>query len=116
MKLSEMTTVQLADCLCDLAEPVANIMNDKAVVEALKTASLAARDANSAPLDIYKPIVARLLPGLLKSRRKDTFAVIAALTGKTIKEIETQNGFLTIKEARESWDEELRDFFAQARA
>jgi len=36
MKLSEMTTVQLADCLCDLAEPVASIMNDKAVVEALK--------------------------------------------------------------------------------
>lgn len=116
MKLSEMNTVQLADCLCDLAEPVASIMNDKAVIEALKAASLAARDANNTPLDVYKPIVARLLPGLLKTRRKDTFAVIAALTGKTIKEIETQNGFLTIKEARESWDEELRDFFAQARA
>jgi len=113
MRLSEMTTDQMADTLILLAEPIANIATDASVSAALASYTKASK-AGQTVAETFGNMIGKLAPALLKSHRADLYAVVAALTGKTVEAIGAQKGLQTIADIRESFDGELADFFKSA--
>lgn len=110
MKLNEMTTDQLAEALCELADPVDHICRDAAVTEKLKKL---AQDAENGMMMIEKlgATVAIWIPALLKDHREDFYKIVSVLTGESVSEIAKGNGMETIKKAREALNGEVLDFF-----
>lgn len=112
MKLSEMNTDQLADALCAIAEPMERIGADDEYNK--KIAEFAKRQKgaeNVTRLESLTGAISSTIPWLLSRHRKDVFAILAVLTGKSVAEIEAQNGFMTIRDARSCIDGELIGFF-----
>lgn len=112
MKLSEMNTAQFAECLCEIAPPLCAIAQDEAVAAAMDKA--AHLDSSKPLVLVFGQMISALIPALLKDHRDDVFAVLAALTGKSVKQLAAQNGLKTIREARECIDREFIDFFTSA--
>lgn len=113
MKLSEMSTDQMADVLVQIAEPVANIATDPKVTAALEGYSKAKKTGKTVG-ETFGNMIGKLAPALLKTRRADLYVVVAALTGKTTAEIGMQKGLQTVKDIKESFDGDLADFFKSA--
>lgn len=110
MKLSEMTTDQLATCLCVMSEPAERIMQDENVVAAVKRAVL--RDENGRVKDVSMlRLMTGLIPVLLGAHRADTFLILGAMNGKSAEEISLQNGRETIADIKACFDTELLGFF-----
>jgi hypothetical protein len=109
MKLSQMSTDQLADCLCIISEPVSNMMQDEGTLEIFQSI-----DPNKAKLIVYGVIAGKLIPYLLKSHRQNLYIIISALTGKKPEGIAKQNGLVTLKDCKEIFDKDLIDFFKSA--
>ena len=112
MKLSEMNTEQLADALCAIAEPMENIGADDEFNK--KIAEFSERNKKNGgmtKLENLTGIVATTIPWLLKRHRQDVYVILSVLTGKSVQEIENQNGFVTIRDAKDCVDKELTDFF-----
>lgn len=97
-KLAEMNTDELSVCLCKAAEPIANLMMDNEVTEAF--VELAKKmDENKNMVCVFGSFVSVIVPALLGERhRNDTYALLAAVSGRTVAEIRKQNGFVTAKE------------------
>lgn len=112
MKISEMNSVQLANVLSKIAEPVAAIISEPAVEKILESL---AKSENS-PFAYVGKMVKVILPVALEKQQKATFAIIAALTGKTVKQIQEQNGLQTIKDAMSCIDGDLVSFFVSSDA
>lgn len=97
-KIAEMTTDELAQALCQMAEPASNIMSDGAVSEAFVEMG---RKLNKKATILQNIAVfaSVLVPVLLgEKHRLDTYKVLAALEGVTVEEICKQNGFKTAKD------------------
>ena len=56
-------------------------------------------------------LIGAYIPALLQRHRADTMEILSALTGKSVAEIAAQPGMQTIREAKESLDEDLMSFF-----
>ena len=106
MKLSEMTTAQMAPVLVSLSEPIGNIATDQKTVESLQEIA-----KGKTQIEQLGMAVTAILPLLLKTHFEDTCAIIAALSGKTVEQVINQKGFQTIKDAKDIFDKELLDFF-----
>jgi hypothetical protein len=109
MKLSEMNTVEMADALVELAEPIGNIAADDAIVEKMRY--LGTKKTN---VEIFGAAIAELAPFLLKSHFDDTCAVVAVLADKTVDDVKNQKGLQTIADMKNCFDRELFDFFKSA--
>lgn len=111
MRLSEMTTDQLADALVELSAPVGRICQDDKVIELLRRYT--APEQRKAPmLKAIGDVAAALCPALLKDHRHDLYLVLSVMTGKSVQEIASQRGVQTIADVRNCWDRELTDFFS----
>lgn len=110
MKLSELSTDKLADCLCDLTEPVSNIMQDEEIVNKFKDIS-ADHKKGTPMIEIGGKALSQMIPLCLKKHRENVYKILSALSGKTIEEIGSQNGLLTIKEIKDCYDKDLVNFF-----
>ena len=108
MKLSEMSTDRLADVMVRIAEPVERIGSDEVLIDKLRAL---AQTGRKTAIENAAAMVGTLVPVLLERRREDTYAVLAALTGKTAEEIAAQPAMVTLKEARESIDADFLRFF-----
>lgn len=108
MKLSEMSTDRLADVMVRIAEPVERIGSDEMLIDKLRAL---AQTGRKTAIENAAAMVGTLVPVLLERRREDTYAVLAALTGKTAEEIAAQPAMVTLKEARESIDADFLRFF-----
>ncbi len=97
-KISEMTTDELSVMICDIADPASNIMSDGAVSEAF--VEMGKRlNRKATVLQNIAVFASVLVPVLLgEKHRNDTYAVLAALEGKTVDEIRKQNGLKTAKD------------------
>ena len=131
MKLSEMTVDQLTDCLCEIAAPVGNITSDPDIVALLKEfaakgkAAKAKEDTPDAEkkeekaditmVELVGGVLAKAVPLMFKKHKNDTLRIIAALNGKTVREIERENGIAVIKMLKSSFDKELLDFFTSSK-
>lgn len=108
MKLSEMNTKQMAKALCDLTKPIANICNDKAVVEALVVLQAVKDGKHEGTL---ADVIAQVVPVLLDTHYDDAAAILSALTGKTREEIDNQSAVQTVTDILTCMDADLSSFF-----
>ena len=106
MRISDMTTEQLAPVLCELAVPVSDIATDDSTLESLK--SVANGKSNISQLGAF---VREIIPLLLKTHFESTCKIIAILTGKKLEEVKKQKGLQTISDAVSVFDDDFMDFF-----
>lgn len=112
MKLSQLTTEQAADVLCELTPYIANITGDKALLDELAN-KFDSKGKSAAELYTFAAHkYATLVPILLKEHRKDVFGVLSVLNETELDKIAKQNIMETMKQVREVFkDKELLDFF-----
>lgn len=112
MKLSQLTTEQAADVLCELTPYIANITGDKALLDELAN-KFDSKGKSAAELYTFAAHkYATLVPILLKEHRSDVFGVLSVLNECGADEIAKQNIMETIKQVRDLFqDKDLLDFF-----
>lgn len=113
MKLSEMSTGEMADVLVQLAEPVANIAADPKVTAALNGYTKSKKDGKTVS-ETFGRMIGKLAPAVLQTRRNDVYVILSVLTGKPIEEIDAQKFTQTVADVKACWDTELLDFFKSA--
>ena len=108
MKISQMTSLQAADVLARIAEPVANIMHDPEAVKTLQNFA----DGSDNPIVFIADNLVSVATLLLKSHPMDLFAILAVMSGKTAEEVANQR-FIpdTVMDIKGCFDRELLDFF-----
>ena len=113
MKISEISTDNAMDVLCELTPYVTNIVTDENLVAELKKA-IDFKDANTMAEKIALTAgkITKIIPIILKNRKHDVFGIVGVLNDKTIDEIAKQNIIVTMKQIRDiAKDKELLDFF-----
>lgn len=113
MKISEMSTDNAMNVLCELTPYVTNIVTDEDLVGELKKA-IDFKDANTMAEKIALTAgkITKIIPIILENRKNDVFGIVGVLNGKTIDEIAKQNIIVTMKQIRDiAKDKELLDFF-----
>lgn len=96
--ISEMTASALGKCLCDMAEPAERLFTDGAVCSALNdlTAKLKEKMAIDKAFSLFTQILFPVICG--DKHKADTFAILAALDGVTVDEIEKRNGLEVMRD------------------
>lgn len=118
MKLKEMSTDKTLDVLCDLVQPVSEIMEDKKLVEAFfKKATVDEKAKGSERKAIGLMQVAKnfkvFVPSLLKKHRNSVYEILSIVNEKPIDEIKKQSPIETINQIKElAQDEDLISFFS----
>lgn len=113
MKISEISTDNAMDVLCELTPYVTNIVTDEDLVGELKKA-IDFKEANTMAekMALTAEKITKIIPIILKNRKNDVFGIVGVLNEKTIDEIAKQNIIVTMKQVRDiSKDKELLDFF-----
>lgn len=114
MKLSEMNGEELSVCLCKIAEPIERIGFDKKTTAVFQEIADMSKD-NMNNIQKASAMIGKYVPLLLGDHREDTFAILAAINGKTVEEIRSQKGMQTIKELKNALaDPNLMDFFTSS--
>lgn len=113
MKLSELSTDQAADVLCELAPHVSSIVGDKALLDELSK-KLDTKSKSVAEIYTFAAKkYALLVPILLKDHREDVFGVLAILNETDMESVGKQNIIETMRQVKEFLsDKDLMDFFA----
>ena len=89
MKLSEMNTQQLAECLCKIAPALERIGMDEATNRAF--AALSGKLDGGTRMQQLAQMVGALVPALLGTHFDDMVVIVAAMTGKTEDGVRAQN-------------------------
>lgn len=113
MKISEISTDNAMDVLCELTPYVTNIVTDEDLVGELKKA-IDFKEANTMAekMALIAGKITKIIPIILKNRKNDMFGIVGVLNGKTIDEVAEQNIIVTMKQIRDiAKDKELLDFF-----
>lgn len=113
MKLSELSTDQALDVLCELAPYVGNIANDEEVVNTIGKVMENGQNLN--PYGQVMLVVGRIgefSPLLLKTHRPDVYGILSVMNERTAKEIAAQKLMETMRQVKELFqDEEFMAFF-----
>lgn len=113
MKLSQLTTEELAQVLCKLTPPLCRMARDPQLLAAFNRLAPSTLDSQPALASAAR-IWEEVLPLLLTSHLDDCCAVLATLTGKSADALRSQNGLTTLIDLRSVWDSDLRSFFISA--
>lgn len=113
MKLSQLTTEQLADVLVRLTPPLCRMLQDEATLAALDDMTFTGLDAQP-PLCAASRLWEKLVPVILQRHAEDFYAALSVLTGKTESQLRAQPGLTTITDLMAVWDKELATFFTSA--
>lgn len=113
MKLSELSTDQAADVLCELSPYVGNIANDEEVVSTIGKVMENGQEMNRyGQVMLVLGRVGDFLPLLLKSHRPDVYGILSVMNERPAAEIAAQKLTDTIRQVRELFrDEEFVAFF-----
>lgn len=111
MKLSQLTTDQATNVLCELTPYIANITGDKTLSDTLSEKIGSGKSA--AEIFVYgAKKAASIVPIILKDHKTDVFGILSVLNNKTEEDIAKQNIITTMKQIQEIWqDNDLVDFF-----
>lgn len=113
MKISELSTNEGVNVLCELSPYVLNITSDEELLAELKTAVSAGKTTTQAEwiaLGVAK--IAKLIPIIFKKRKDDVFGILAVMNGKSVEQVKKQNLLVTAKQIKELIkDKDLLDFF-----
>lgn len=112
MKISEMNNDQACDVLIQISQPIANIMDDDNLKEALEEFVAEKKEGEDVPLmkQIAK-ILPKIIPLAMKEHRADIYSIVGALTFKSPTEVAKMRFVDTLNEIKNSIDQELLDFF-----
>lgn len=108
MKISQMTNDQAADAMVKMAEPIAHLMEDEATAKLLDDLKQGDKEGGIA---FFGRMLPKVVPFCMKDHKADVYAIVAALTLKPISAVGGMNFVDTIKELRESIDEDFLGFF-----
>lgn len=113
MKISEISTDNAMDVLCELTPYVTNIATDEMLMAELKEAiDISGANTRAEMMALAAGKITKIIPIILKNRKNDVFGIVGVLNGKTIDEIAKQNIIVTMKQIRDiAKDKELLDFF-----
>ena len=112
MKLSQLSTGELAPVLCRLTPPVCRIAQDEAVLAAFDRAAFDGKP----PLPAAAQVWETLLPRLFSHHLDDLLEVLSILSGKPADALRGQSALHTLADLRAVWDEDLSAFFTSAGA
>ena len=108
MKLSEMPTRKAAECMAELAAPIAVLAKNPVVNEYIKKAA-----HQKATIQLLSDAVAVMLPVFLRDHFDETAKVFSILTDKAPEEFANQPLKTTISDIKASVDGELIGFFSK---
>jgi len=111
MKISQMNNDQAADAMIKLATPMANLMEDKATIALLKELETG---SNGDGIAFFGRILPKVVPFCMKDHKADVFAIVAALTQKPVSAVGKMNFLETVRELKESIDEDFLGFFTSS--
>ena len=113
MKISEISTDNAMDVLCELTPYVTNIVTDEDLVgELIKAIDFKEANTMAEKMALTAEKITKIIPIILKNRKNDVFGIVGVLNEKTIDEIAKQNIIVTMKQIRDiAKDKELLDFF-----
>ena len=114
MKLSELSTDQALDALCELTPYVSNIVSDEAMVGVVGKVIEGAETLNVfGKALVLAERIGEIVPVLLKTHRPDIYGILSVVNQKEQKEIAAQPAAETIRQVRELFgDRDLLNFFA----
>lgn len=108
MKISELSTEQLAPILTELSVPLSDIAMDQSTVQTMRTIA-----QQKTEVEQIGAFVREIFPLLLKTHFESVCSIVAILTGKTVEQVKKQKGLQTIADAVGIVDGDLIDFFKQ---
>ena len=113
MKLSQFSTEQALDVLCEIAPYVTAIVADEELMANLGKAVKAEENMTRAGvLMLGAERLSKIVPIVLKKRRAEVLGIVAAVNQMSVEEIERQNALKTAGQIRDICkDKELLDFF-----
>ena len=110
-KLLEKNGAEMAAALVSIAVPLKKFMEDKDFMDAWQKATKnGVRTGMTDILQIYVDIVPMLFGN---EHLQDTLAILAAIEGKTVKEMLKMNGTDLIADALQAFKEQLTPFFTR---
>ena len=113
MKISELSTENALDILCEITPHINAICSDEDLTAELKS-KVKAEDVHSKAAMVALGVekLNKIIPIVFKKRRDDVIAILAALNGQSVEAIKQQNALKTAMQIREiAKDKALIDFF-----
>ena len=105
MKISMMTNDQASEVMIRISSPVGNILDDENIKPILEDMD---KFGNKGVINKWLP---KFVGFCLKDHKDDLYEIIGALTFKPAKMVGNMNFVETVKELRDSIDDELLGFF-----
>lgn len=111
-KLSDLSTDECLNVLCEITPHVSNIVSDEEIMGAI---GKAAEKKNMTAIGVMMTGVGRIVraaPLLLKNHRNDVYEILSIVGEMTVEEIAAQNTMVTLAQIRAVCkDKVLLDFF-----
>ena len=111
MKISEMTNDQATDAMIRISTPIANICEDKEIIDVIESLQHA-EDKGIA--ELIGGLLPRLITSAFKTHREDLYEIVGALLMAPANKVGKMNFRDTIQAVRDSYDEILAGFFTQS--
>lgn len=108
MKISEMTNDQATNAIIRIAQPIANIMDDPNA-EAFFSELSQQKDKSLAKA--ISAILPKAVAFCMKDHKKDLYEIVGALTMIPVGKVGAMNFMQTVKEIKDSIDEDFLSFF-----
>lgn len=117
MKISQLSTDEGLDVLCEITPFLCSIIEDDNLRDALR--KKVKLEADASVTEIYAEAIRKLgkiIPIVTKTHRDDVYGIVAAVNGKNPDEIAKQNIIKTAGDIRDIInDKEFKDFFSSLR-
>lgn len=111
-KLSELTTDECADVLCELTPYIVNIVSDKEIMNAVGKAVDKKTITQVGIMLLGAQKITAIIPLLLKTHRSDIYAILSIVGEKSVEEVAAQNIMATMWHIKELLnDKEMVSFF-----
>ena len=101
-KISELTTDNAADIICEIIPYVEDIITDEELMNEIKSKLNLSQGANK--LELYALLVgkiSRIAPILLKKKRDAIYGILAAFNEVPVEKMREQNFIITLKQIKE---------------
>lgn len=111
-KLSELTTDECADVLCELTPYIVNIVSDQEIMDAVGKAVDKNTITKVGIMLLGAQKITAVIPLLLKTHRPDIYSILSIVAEKSVEEVAAQNVMVTMWQTRELLnDKEFVSFF-----
>ena len=116
MKLSQISSNETMDIICEISPYISNIVEDKKLMKILKNKVKYDEDkkeeSQEKGFELGINNLMKLIPIVFKDHRKDVQMILAIMDNVTLKEIQEENIFKNMARIKEIFeDEEMLSFF-----